>query len=172
MRRLLARPLGGGRVLVVGCGRGVEIRIALDKLSAGWVDAFDLDEGQIRRAKRRLKGHGGSRACLWIGDATAIATRDSQYDAVIDWGIIHHVRDWRGAIKEVARVLKSDGQFIFVEVPGHKIRSPHYRLLLSHPQEDRFELDEFCRVCEEHGLDVGGRISTYFGFFFGVAVKR
>jgi ubiquinone/menaquinone biosynthesis C-methylase UbiE len=121
--------------------------------------------------RRRLDGRFGNRAGLWVGDVTRIPARDGRYDAVLDWGVIHHIVDWKAALDEIARVLVPGGQFLFIEVPGHKIRSPHYRLLLDHPLEDRFELADFRRACEERGLVVGRRTRTYFGFFFGVAVR-
>jgi ubiquinone/menaquinone biosynthesis C-methylase UbiE len=49
---------------------------------------------------------------------TAIAVPDSRYDAVFDFGIIHHVPDWRAAVAEVARVLRPQGRFYAEEVFG------------------------------------------------------
>jgi hypothetical protein len=47
---LLARPFAGGRALVAGCGRGVEIALAFERFGAARADAFDLDARQVRRA--------------------------------------------------------------------------------------------------------------------------
>ena len=135
---LLAKSFAGGRVLVAGCGRGVEIELAFRRFGAASVDAFDLDPKQVRRARQRLGHRFGVQAGLWVGDATRIPVRAARYDAVLDWGVLHHIADWKAAIREIARVLVVGGQLLFIEVPGHKIRSPHYRLLFDHPlEEDR-----------------------------------
>ena len=55
------------------------------------------------------------------GDITSLPLADATMDAVADFGIIHHVPDWRAAIAEVARVLAPGGQFLFEEVTSHAL---------------------------------------------------
>ena len=143
--------MSGGRALEIGCGRGVGVEIILDVFRAEAVDAFDLDPRMINQAEDRLSPV-SSRVNLWVGDATAIEAADAQYDAVFDFGIIHHVPDWRRTVAEVQRVLKPGGRFYGEEVLRRFIGHPLIRRLLHHPQEDRFQTEEFVRCLEAVGL--------------------
>ena len=167
-RRLLEMggPLHGARVLELGCGRGVGTALILDVFGAAAVDAFDLDPRMIARARRRLHGH-GSRVRLWVGDATSIAVSDASYDAVFDFGIIHHVPDWRRALVEVRRVLRPGGRFYAEEVLRRFIVHPIARRLLEHPQQDRFDTAEFVSALHQAGLTgvVSRDIGQCFAWF-------
>ena len=66
--------------------------------SAATVDAFDLDPKMIELAGKRLESR-GDRVSLWVGDATHIEAPESTYDTVFDFGIIHHIPDWRKAVR-------------------------------------------------------------------------
>lgn len=142
--------MDGGRALEIGCGRGVGTEIILDQFGADRVDAFDLDSRMMERARRRLANR-GDRVGLWVGDATTIAARDESYDAVFDFGIIHHIPDWRSALADVRRILKPGGRFYAEEVLAPAIR--HSRYFLEHPQHDRFNVEDFLAALSEAGLE-------------------
>jgi ubiquinone/menaquinone biosynthesis C-methylase UbiE len=158
-----------GNALVLGCGRGVDVELAFELFGAQTVTAFDLDERQVQRARKRLGKRYGDRLTLRVGDASAELFEPSSFDLAIDFGIIHHIPKWREAVKQVARVLKPGGHFLFEEVPKHKLDTLRYRVLTDHPREDRFEAEDFAASCEENGLRVEGRLDRFFGFFRGVA---
>ena len=161
----------GGRVLEIGCGRGVGTEIILAQFGAARVDAFDLDPDMVERAQRRLARY-GDRVRLSRGDATAIVAEDSSYDAVFDFGIIHHVPDWRAAVGEVARVLRPEGRFFFEEVTRKALARSAYRRFLDHPIEDRFSGEEFVAEVERSGLRVPRWTERFFGdFVFGVGIR-
>ena len=168
LRRLGGR-IDGGRALEIGCGQGVGAEIILDRFGAAAVDAFDVDPDMVARAKRRLSHH-GDRVRLWVGDASKIDTPDSVYDAVFDFGIIHHVPDWHSAVAEVARVLRPGGRFFFEEVTSHALERWTYRTLLEHPKRDRFSAKEFVAEVERAGLTVGNRWVTRFSGDFVLGV--
>ena len=169
---LLGGRVAGGRVLEIGCGRGVGTEIILDRFGAATVDAFDVDPDMVDRAQRRLAPH-GERVRLWVGDASAIEADDAAYDAVFDFGIIHHIPEWRSAVAEVARVLRPGGRFFFEEVTQHALDRWSYRTFLEHPADDRFSGTAFVEACMRAGLHVGDRwVERFFGdFVFGVATK-
>ena len=154
-RRLLEMGggMGGGTALEVGCGRGVGVEIILDLFGAERVDAFDLDSRMVDRAQRRLRGR-RDRVRLWTGDATSLPAEDGSYDAAFDFGIIHHVPNWRNAIAEVGRVLRPGGRFYAEEVFGAFISRRSVKRLLEHPEEDRFGHDQFCTALSEAGLEL------------------
>jgi len=177
---LLARlggRIAGGRALEAGCGSGQGTRLILDKFGAARVDAFDLDPAMVDRARRRLARYGSGRVRLAVGSVTdlraAVGAQDASYDAVFEFGIIHHVEDWRAALAEIARVLRPGGRFFFEEVTATALARPPYRLLFDHPAEDRFTAGEFLAECGRHSLAVGERWATRVGgdYLFGVAER-
>ena len=166
--------LGGtqaiGRVLEIGCGRGVGADIALGDFGATSVDAFDLDPKMVKQAKCYLNKH-GDKAHVWVGDASAISARDSTYDAVLDFAIIHHVPEWRLAIREIQRVLKPGGYFYGEEVLRAFIDHPIARRLFMHPQDDRFDAAEFTNELESVGFKVIGK-EELWGLVTSVTARK
>ena len=67
-------------------------------------------------ARRRLaRSVDAGRLTIGVGDLTSIDAPDDSFDAVFDFGVIHHVPNWRQAVVEVARVLRPHGQLVFLE---------------------------------------------------------
>ena len=143
----------GGRALEIGCGRGVGTKLILQYFNADHVDAFDLDPEMVALARHRLQSEEGQ-VNLWVGDATNIQAEDSTYDAIFDFGIIHHILDWEKAVSEVSRVLKTGGRFYAEEVFESFITSPIWRRILKHPQEDRFNHGQFKKKLEAKSFNV------------------
>jgi ubiquinone/menaquinone biosynthesis C-methylase UbiE len=169
-RRLAGGSLSGQRVLEVGCGRGVGSQVILDRLGAAEVIAFDLDDSMVELARKRLHGRSVS---LSVGDVCEIQQPADSMDTVVDFGIIHHVPDWRDAIAEVARVLRPGGLLLFEEVPRRMLDTWAFRTFTVHPREDRFEADEFAAELARHGLHGTAGIQTHLGgmLFVGAARK-
>ena len=149
----LGGDLTGGRVLEIGCGRGIGADIALSDFGAASVDAFDLDPKMVKQAKCYLNKH-GDKVHVWVGDASTISVPGSTYDAVLDFAIIHHVPEWRQAVREIQRVLKPGGYFYGEEILRAFIDHPIARRLFVHPLNDRFDAAEFTKELESVGLEV------------------
>ena len=167
--------LGGGtqvagRVLEIGCGRGVGADIALSDFGATSVDAFDLDPKMVKQAESHLVKY-GDKAHVWVGDASSISASDSTYDAVLDFAIIHHVPEWRLAVREIQRVLKPGGYFYGEEVLRAFIDHPIARRLFEHPQNDRFDAAEFTNELESVGFKVIGK-EEFWGVVTWVAARK
>ena len=129
--------------------------------------AMDLDPAMVRRASRRLAPYGPERVQLAVGDATAIEAPDRVFDAVFDFGALHHVPHWQAAVAEVARVLKPGGRFFFEEMTSRALRRLPYRILLAHPRENRFSRQQFVSELEQHQILVGERVvDRLFGDLF------
>ena len=164
-------PMHGGRALEVGCGRGVGVDLILRTFGADSVDAFDLDPTMVAGARARLAPH-GAKVRLWVGDAAAISAADATYDAVFDFGIIHHVPDWRRALVEVHRVLKPGGHFYAEEVLRAFIANPVVRRVLEHPQTDRFDSTGFRRELERCGFALTATAELWGSFAWFTARKN
>ena len=142
-------------VVEIGCGRGVGIEILLS-LGAEHVTGFDLDPKMVALAEKRLETF-GDRACVFVGDAEAIAAPDGCFDAVVDYGVIHHIPYWQQALREIARVLKPGGIFYFEDLLKGLISTWPAPLLFDHPQATQFYGREFRTELECAGL----RIQTW-----------
>ena len=162
----------GARVLEIGSGRGVGTEIIFERFGAREVHAFDLDPDMIARARRRLSGYPANRLTLFVGDAAAIKAEAGSYDAVFDFGILHHVPDWQRAVAEVARVLKPGGGFFFEEVTQQALDRWFYRTFLEHPKANRFSAEEFIAELERQGIIVGANQTEWFFGDFVVGVGR
>lgn len=171
LQRLGAR-LGGSDVVEIGCGRGVGTELLLQRMGAAHVSALDLDPAMVERARRRLARH-GARVDVQVGDACDLPLADAGTDAVVDFGVIHHVPAWRDAVAEAARVLRPGGQFVFEEVTRHALERRSYRTFLEHPEHDRFSAEEFIAELGRHGFTLPQpAVTRFFGdFVIGVAVK-
>ncbi len=155
----------GGWALEIGCGRGVGAEIILDRFGASRVDAVDLDPRMIQLAQKRLKGRP---ARLWVGHATRLEVEDSTYDAVFDFGIIHHIPDWRKALSEIWRVLKPDGRLYAEEALRDIIGQKLCRALFAHPWDDPFDHEQFIGALRQAGFQVVAtrRLGKVFGWYF------
>lgn len=151
---LLIGPRGalhGKRVLEVGCGRGVGVEILLQEMDAAEVVGFDLDPKMIALAQERIARF-GERACVYIGDAEHIAEPDASFDVVVEYGILHHIPNWRGALAEIARVLKPGGVFYFEDLLKGFVNAPVMYQLLDHPHATQFTGAEFRAALAQVGL--------------------
>lgn len=163
-------PIPGARALEIGCGRGVGAEVILDVFGAAAVDAFDLDPRMVALAQRRLSRR-GPKVRLWAGDAAAIDAPDAAYDAVFDFGIIHHVPNWRHVLVETFRVLKPGGLFFAEEPVGGVLNHPVMHRLFAHPVEDRFESADFRRALRAAGFIALKEEHLWHTMFWFVATK-
>lgn len=160
--RLLERLGGrvaGGRVLELGCGRGVGGEIILDRFGAAHLELIDIDPDMVERARRRLAGRPAT--LVRVGDATRIEAPDGSFDAVFDFGAIHQIPDWSAAVVEVRRVLKPGARFFFEEVASPALRwTLRFTVDGRPPAQSRpFSRSAFLAELEANGLSVGTRLA-------------
>jgi ubiquinone/menaquinone biosynthesis C-methylase UbiE len=169
--RRLGGPVPGGTVLEIGCGRGAGVELILQQFDAAHVFGIDLDPLQIQRAQKRIRIKYPSRITLMQGDAEQLPFTNTSFDAVFDFGALHHVPNWQKSIAEIRRVLKPGGRFFFEEVTRAALERWVYRKLLEHPIENRFSEAEFLQELGGHGMKpVGSPRRILLGdIFIGVA---
>ena len=114
LREADARLLGavrGKRVLELGCGAAAGARW-LDGQGAAVV-GLDLSAGMLRHA-REAADRSGVRVPLVQADALTLPFRDAAFDVVCTaFGAVPFVADSGAVMREVARVLKPGGRWVF-----------------------------------------------------------
>lgn len=130
-------PLNG-TFLEIGCGRGAGACMLLEEFYPQAIHAMDLDEGMISEAKNFLTPAQKEKINLYVGDTFHLPHRDASMDAVFGFGVLHHLPDWRGGVKEIIRVLKPGGIYFLEEFYPPFYLNFLTRRLLAHPEEDRF----------------------------------
>jgi ubiquinone/menaquinone biosynthesis C-methylase UbiE len=134
--------------LEIGCGLGRGARLLVEKMGFNRVVAFDLEYSLIRRAVRSLPSRLEDKVAYHVGNAEEFPFEDSSFDAVVNFGIIHHVLDWRRCIEEIGRVTKPGGFFYFEEIYPPLYANFLLKRMLRHPTEDRFYAREFLGALE------------------------
>lgn len=167
-QRLRDLPAGGA-CLEIGCGRGAAVSLIAECFHPRRIDALDLDPEMVRMARRRV-GNGVPGVAM-EADAQALPYRVGCFDAVFNFGILHHLEDWKRGLAEVSRVLRSGGRFYFEEIYTPLYANFLFRRLLAHPRENRFRGPEFRAALSDVRLRlVEGFVENRF-FILGVALK-
>ena len=97
--------LKGKKVLDIGCGAGIYAKIMTQK--GARVKGFDITPKMLEIAKRE-----NPNLDLRKGSFSKIPFKE-KFDIVIAPLVIDYVENWDNGFKEVRRVLKKDGYFIF-----------------------------------------------------------
>ncbi len=116
-RSLLANARG--RVLEIGVGTGLSFPHypELDELVA-----VEPSEPMLRRARTRA-AELGRQVELVAASAERLPFEDASFDTVVTMAVLCTVDDPERAVQEIRRVLRPDGQFLFLE----HVRSPEAR---------------------------------------------
>ena len=95
----------GKKVLDFGCGAGIYARILTEK--GAKVKGFDLSEEMLKIAKRE-----NPKLDLRLGSGYNIPFKE-KFDVVIAPLVLDYFNDWDKTFREVNRVLKKKGIFVF-----------------------------------------------------------
>lgn len=96
---------GPGRLLDVGCGTGAHTAALSER---GWaVTGVDTSQDMLRRARERGID-------VVEADAAALPFEDESFDAVVSMWTHTDVDDFAAVVREVARVLRQDGPFVYL----------------------------------------------------------
>jgi SAM-dependent methyltransferase len=120
-QRVVLRILGkgSGRLIDVGCGGGA---FAATLAEHGWqVTGVDISQDQLRLARER--GVDVVRA-----DARELPFGDADFDAAVSVFTHTDMDDFAGVLRELARVLRSGGVFVYLGVHPCFI-GPHSRFM-------------------------------------------
>ncbi len=119
------------KVLDLGCGPGFYL-VKLRKKDAK-VKGIDLSKGLIKIARKQ-----NPKTEIKLGDITKkLPYKNSEFDAVISPLVLGHIKNWKPVLKEVKRILKKNGIFVFsvgvpfyecverIKIKGKKFKTPN-----------------------------------------------
>ena len=104
------------KALELGCGTGFFL---LNLKQAGVLDeghVTDISPGMVEVARRNARGLGFDVAGR-VADAESIPYGDDEFDLVVGHAVLHHIPDVELALREVLRVLRPGGRFVFAGEP-------------------------------------------------------
>lgn len=106
--------LSGKVIIDAGCGSGYSSRLILDEFNPSELIAFDIMPEQIAIAQKRY-----TNITFKTGDLTQIKIPAGTADAVFIFGILHHIPEWRKALRNISGFLKQSGVFL-VDEPKYR----------------------------------------------------
>ena len=120
----------GGRVLEVGCGRGVALPVFARLIEPSLLVGLDIELPFLKEAKDATRDIGTVR--LAQGDLRRLPFPDASFEVVIDFGTSYHVSHGSLALSEISRVLAPGGVFAteskVAQLLAHPIRTRGRRL--------------------------------------------
>lgn len=155
----------GGNVLEIGCGQGVGTRLINKYFQPVNITAIDLDPKMIQCAKKKVTD---ANVTFQKGDVSKLTFKNSSFDAVFDYGILHHVKNWKEALNELHRVLKPGGEIIMEDLSVESFRIPIMgwlmRIFLDHPYDYMYRRDDFIQEAKKLGFTIQNKKSNIFWF--------
>lgn len=110
------RQLPYDHALELGCGSGFFLLNLLQAGVARRGSVTDLSPGMVTVATRN--GHSlGLDIDGRVADAEGIPYDDDTFDLVVGHAVLHHIPDVEQSLREVVRVLKPGGRFVFAGEP-------------------------------------------------------
>ncbi len=141
-------------ILEIGCGNGTGTKLIKKYFSPQEIKAIDLDPRMIHLAKKKWKD---SSISFQVASATKLPYKNNQFDAVIEFGIIHHIPNWRDCLKELKRVVKPGGELILEDLSIDTWKTflgKCYKKVLDHPYKQMYTQQEFVEYLTTLGFTI------------------
>ena len=158
----LSRLPPGKTVLEIGCGDGKGTKLIKKYFRPRQIYAVDLDERMIVRAKKK---NTDPTISFEVADVCSLRYDDNTFDAIFDFGVIHHIPNWKDCLDELKRVLKPNGELIIEDLSIDTFTSSIFGRILKkvfrHPYEHMYTREKFIKYVEDIGLKIVAEESYY-----------
>jgi ubiquinone/menaquinone biosynthesis C-methylase UbiE len=124
-------PDDAGRLLDIGTGTGRVLELLAPRVSRGL--GIDASKAMLALARARLSRAGCAQCAVRLGDMYRLPLGDASFDLVVLQMVLHHAEDPAGVLTETARVLRSGGIVIVIDLAAHDRQDLTARLAHSRP---------------------------------------
>ncbi|MDC3104455.1 class I SAM-dependent methyltransferase [Candidatus Pelagibacter bacterium] len=125
------------QILDFGCGTGLSIEKTI-KYNPKRIVGIDISEVSIEKAKKKAKEM-GINVDYYVDNCEKTKFENNSFDIIYGAGILHHL-EFNKCLDEIHRILKSNGNLIFIEPLGtnpiinlYRKLTPSSRSLDEHP---------------------------------------
>ncbi|HET8649313.1 MAG TPA: methyltransferase domain-containing protein, partial [Gemmatimonadales bacterium] len=164
LQQLDRRPVR--RLLDLGCGTGLLLRAAREKLPGATLLGADFSIPMLRQAQRY-----GTPAALIGCRAEALALKSESFETVVSASTFHFWPDPASALREIARVLVPGGRLVLTDWSGDYFTTrlaARWLRITGRPFHRLYRATECTQLVESAGLRVN-RITRYrVGIVWGV----
>lgn len=157
---IAAAGVRGGRLLDVGCGTGMFLRVLAHY---GSVCGVDISEQALAYCRQKVSAE------LTLGSGDQLPFPDGSFCFVSLLDIIEHAADDLSVLKEAYRVCRPGGAAL-VTVPAFPFLWGNHDL--AHDHKRRYRLPELKRVGKQAGFTVERITYTNFFIFLPVLIRR
>ena len=113
----IGRIAGGAMVVDIGCGPGMDLLLAAKSVgTTGRAIGIDMTESMRDKALSAARVAGLHNVEVRLGDAMSLPLDNEAVDAVISNGVLNLVPYKSVAYREVFRVLKPEGRFLYGDI--------------------------------------------------------
>jgi ubiquinone/menaquinone biosynthesis C-methylase UbiE len=100
------------KLLDVGCGSGVLLSKLVKETEAIGI-GIDFSEKEIEIAKDHFP-----HIQFHVGNAESIPFPDHTFDKILCYSVLHYIKDWRPAIRELLRMCRDGGMVLLGDLPS------------------------------------------------------
>jgi 2-polyprenyl-3-methyl-5-hydroxy-6-metoxy-1,4-benzoquinol methylase len=154
-------------ILDGGCGSGYGLKRIYKSFRPKALYGIDILPREVQLAQ-----HQKIPAKVFTRNLVDTKFPSKKFDAVFIFTVLHHIPEWRQALKEISRILKPNG-ILFVDELNRKLVE-FFRITtgVQHPPEAQFEWSEFIEGLKEANFIIARKRIIVDGFGLFCCVKN
>lgn len=147
----------GQHFLDIGCGSGA-VSTYFAKTYAATITGIDIDRKEIKKAQSRTNGP----IHFLQADTIHLPFKDETIDIVTCFDVLHHIKTWENALKEIKRVLKPKGYLIYTDIFYSSLMTK-MRALFNHG--NRMTIADFTTFMEQQEIFIVHAVVSHYLIF-------